>query len=156
MLAFYRGSRSLAGVPRKQHHARIVPEASPAPRRRDVSPSDPDRHGEVPSLMRLQASCGNRAVVGMLGHASTAPAQMIHRYFDLKQATQAKLGVTAKQGTMFPGHEKDDDNYEFLKGKKGIDDSGGQVVNRVDLAAVPDLAVSDDGNMAVEAAAIDA
>jgi hypothetical protein len=112
----------------------------------------------APTLSVLQRNAGNHAVAALLDRAPAKPTvqqgsssrPVVQRYFDLKQATHAKLQVSTKQGTRFPGHQRDVANKDFLT---GTTDAG--AVNRVVLDAVPDLVVSDDGEMAMEASVID-
>jgi hypothetical protein len=71
---------------------------------------------------------------------------LIQCFFDLKESDQATVGVTTAKGISFPGHEELTEDDQFLADDKTI--------NRVDKTDAPDLAVSDDGKMAIESLAV--
>jgi len=75
--------------------------------------------------------------------AANRPGQ---RYYALNQDMQAGLNVSMQEGTVFPGHEQSEDKPDFLNDDKSV--------NRVNRKEMPDLAVSDDGHMAIENVAV--
>lgn len=64
-------------------------------------------------------------------------------YFILKQAQHAGTRVTKHDDTRFVGHEKDDEHRDYLANDT-------KAINRVSLVDIPDMAISDDGKLAVE------
>ncbi len=79
---------------------------------------------------------------------SAAPAGTVHAYFVVPQAQHEALGVAKHEATTFSGHERDADHPEFI-------DPETKAIHRVERADIPDLKVSDDGNMAVEHLTVD-
>jgi hypothetical protein len=118
--------------------------ASPSRRSSEPARSTPPSGVRAFGNQDVQRLAGERrlpvSAVARLGN------QAIQRYFDLGTATHAGLGVQAQEGTRFPGHEQDATHPDFLNADK--------TVNRREKATVPDLAVSDDGRMAIESAAV--